>query len=161
MHRTQSTAALQIENGKLLQHVLDLRRTMRECNCTGPGIDLSSDQVASGLHLLPPAQLNKPPADESSYEQFTKQPTDATDASSQSTASQSRILDSSESSNRSSKRSTEAHRDPVDQLAEGGAGAAKSSQSAISREAPATRTQHEHNARRHGSQDLQLEAASD
>ena len=46
-------AVTQIENELLRQTVLDLRRAMRECNCTSPGVELYSDQLGPNLRLLP------------------------------------------------------------------------------------------------------------
>lgn len=161
------TAAAQIENGKLLQHLLDLRRAMRECNCTGSRIDLSSDLVASGLRLLPKSQLNDSSAIDLLHEASTARMQDVPDAKLQSTAGQS--LDSSRTTSSSSARSADTQRDPVDEQHAASIGSAKGSQqsdaqqhmAAGSRDASAARSRHEHDARRHGSQDLQQQAASD
>ncbi|KAK9864982.1 hypothetical protein WJX84_001214 [Apatococcus fuscideae] len=48
-----SNERLEIENELLRQTVLDLRRAMRECNCTSPGVELYSDQLGPNLRLLP------------------------------------------------------------------------------------------------------------
>ncbi|KAK9842765.1 hypothetical protein WJX74_002028 [Apatococcus lobatus] len=163
-----SNEKLEIENGKLLRHALDLRRAMRKCNCTGSGIDLSSDLVASGLHLLPQAQLDKSPAPQLTHESSMNHLTEGASPTLQSTAGQIRNLDASQGTSSSSRAGGEAQIDDIHQQVSMDTGIAKNlpqkdaqqQLSANARDASASRTQHEHSARRHGSQDLQLEAVT-
>ena len=46
-----------MSNAKLQQHALDLRHALRECNCTNKRLRLDSDEISTGIHLLPDSQF--------------------------------------------------------------------------------------------------------